>query len=434
MQESSNKWKSRLPYTLNDVYPSHLLSSADQPHKSSAEFVVFKSGDTTAGNEVRVKKYGELPNFILTTCPNVLNFNKKSIIDGVKRILVFGDQFSDEENLLSKLPETAKKNYYRNMLSDGEIWSSHLRHDLIEHHIKLSNYSFGYATACLQKDGERGLMDLSSEESFFELNKMLKLWKKKELQHDLAIIWIGQNDYFREVKKHHKIKQQKSTSAESGEDLERLHNTEIVEEVIASIERTIDELIKNGIKKIVVINLPDLSLLPISQDLNSKDILQKLSQQHNKQLKQLIDKLSVEDNNDKLKLIDIQPFFTQLTTKIDEFNKKYGTNITKKTESCWNPKINNKHNLQDMFKDVEDKVLTYFIQKILNFWKIGANLIAIDGTMCDKPEEYAFLDRVNFTKEVHQALYRYISEELGITIERQQPAPQESKGRVTSNT
>lgn len=169
-----------------------------------------------------------------------------------------------------------------------------------------------------------------------------------------------------------------------------------------------------------MINLPDLSLLPISQDLNSKDILQKFSQQHNEKLKQLIDKLSAEDNKDQLKLIDIQPFFMQLTTQIGEFNQKYDTNITKKTESCWNPKINNKHNLQDMFKDVEDKVLTYFIQKILNFWKIGANLIAIDGTMCDKLEEYAFLDRVNFTKEVHQALYRYISQELGITITRQQ--------------
>jgi len=86
------------------------------------------------------------------------------------------------------------------MFSNGEIWSSHLRHDLKDHNIKLSNYSFGYATACLQKNGERGLVTLSSEENLFELNKMTKHWKQKELQHDLAIIWIGQNDYFREVK------------------------------------------------------------------------------------------------------------------------------------------------------------------------------------------------------------------------------------------
>jgi len=93
LQESSNKWKSKLPYTLNHIYPSHLLSSADLPHKSWAEFAIFKVGDTTTGNEMRVTKYGELPNFTLTACPNVLDFSKELIMEGVKRILVFGDQF-----------------------------------------------------------------------------------------------------------------------------------------------------------------------------------------------------------------------------------------------------------------------------------------------------------------------------------------------------
>lgn len=333
------------------------------------------------------------PNITLELCPHqTLDILKDSLLDGVKRVVVFGDSLSDEGNLFSltqgAIPST--RNYYNVMFSNGNTWSAMLRNALSTADIKLSNYAVGGATAIDHNTTNQLSYNLTYETYMYQSNALYENWH--DAASTLAIIWIGGNDYL----------MQPATLDEKAQQ-------QLTTEVVRAIKATIDELIASGMKKFIIFNLPDLSRVPSSIMINKNtQVTEKLTHQHNKELKQMIALLGQAYPSDYVfKEVDVSSLFQQFTdkSKCKAVNDQYHTMIEVTDLPCYRGGYSWVN--IDLLKAAYSAYTEQLLPGLMSLKDMIYNSYQYFN-VCSNPENYLFYDYVHPTAQIHEIIYQQL--------------------------
>ncbi|MCH9636557.1 SGNH/GDSL hydrolase family protein [Rickettsiella endosymbiont of Litargus connexus] len=202
--------------------------------------------------------------YFCSTAAQELNTPIK-LLPPIHKIYVFGDSLSDTGNLeaatLSFLPNA--NNYFMGRFSDGYLWIDDLAenyHTTVQDNQFIKNYAVGGATA----------FPYVNQVSIFhwgyylvgslgnQLYQFTKTYHKFE-PDDLVIVWIGANDllwagdmYFCG----------KLTKACIEGQVEKPDQTIIVQRAAHVVQRQVQKMEKDGAKHIILIGLPDFSIVP----------------------------------------------------------------------------------------------------------------------------------------------------------------------------
>ncbi|TNF69182.1 MAG: hypothetical protein EP298_04420 [Gammaproteobacteria bacterium] len=366
---------------------------------------------------MRWHSWNGTPTVTITTCKSKIDLSQSNLFNGIERVIFFGDSLSDKGTLheytLGVIPQSPP--YYDGMFSNGDTWAVQFSNDLREKGIEASNYAVGGATTVLDVTGSLPY-SLEGEYNTYTLNTTLKGWTNQDKQ--LAIIFIGANDYLT------------AKAYMTDQEVDQLTSS-----VINQIQSTITNLINYGVKRFIVIGLPDISFTPESQfDSKNTDSTHALALMHNQKLQQMVASLqsSYANSGMMFKYIDIASMFDELINQTDQINQEYHLllNPALNTQSCWNggystsgvSNLTQNNNSQTKLQTLINK---YYVNQSVDVINVlnqlpdtadirSAVLVANSGQLCSNPENYIFWDRVHPTSQIHNALYLYIKEKLNI--------------------
>jgi len=363
---------------------------------SKNEYIVKSDNSDNVAIDVPTRTWQNwvgTPNVTIELCSKKrLEIAKGSLLDGVKRVIIFGDGLSDEGNLfsVSQGAVPSARNYYNGMFSNGNTWSASLRSQLSEHGVKMSNYAVGGATALSYADVEHLPYTLTDQTYMYHANALRENWH--DANSTLAIIWIGGNDY---------LTQPASLDAKSQQQL--------TTDVIATIKAAIDALISAGINKFLIVNLPDLSRVPSSKIINKNvNVTHALTEQHNKKLQQMINTFAEQyPEGYTFKSINIGEFFQKFMDKSQRqgLNDQYHTEIVNIDFPCYQGGYSwiNSEMVKVAYSAYSEQVLPSLINvkdMIYNTYKYF--------NACSNPEKYLFYDYVHPTSQMHKVIYEQI--------------------------
>ena len=144
------------------------------------KFIVQKSTSFISAdkNHMEWHSWYKRPSFTIESCPKKIDVERSAYLQGIKRIVIFGDSLSDIGNLhkysLDYVPKTGP--YYNGMFSNGNVWAKLLENQLYKN-IAVSNYSVGGATSITKK----------SKSIFFSLKVNILIIVKKNLKKNQMI-------------------------------------------------------------------------------------------------------------------------------------------------------------------------------------------------------------------------------------------------------
>lgn len=248
--------------------------------------------------------------FCLLLCTNVVIAQKPVI----KNIAFLGDSLSDNGKLFSLLLFQIPKSppYFKGRFSNGPTWAEDIaKYYYDKYYLSYKIYAFGGATAIFHLPTAKFISSstLDLQVCNFLFDNLLK--NKSET---LAVIWIGNNDYL----------------YYQDENAESLTNN-VVNKIIESTKT----LLQNGVKHILLLNLPDSSLAPYGRNNGCPQKLHELIMMNNKKLAVGVEKLKGEFKDAKIVLVDIYSILLDFVTNMDKYNKKYKTHVTNLHDACW---------------------------------------------------------------------------------------------------
>ncbi|HHL2561933.1 TPA: SGNH/GDSL hydrolase family protein [Yersinia enterocolitica] len=204
----------------------------------------------------------------------------------IKKLYVFGDSLSDSEGRMRKktlgmLPSASQ--YYQGRFTNGFTWVDFLTSPN-NMNVETINKAEGGAVSA----------------SYNRLNPVYRFMSNMSKQikgirfndSDLAIVSLGSNDYM------------------------TFHKQD-VDKVVHSQEKNIKKMIKNGVKNIVVMGIPDPSVTP-GMKVNDKQCLKEISnisKKHNFKLEYIIDRLKIENNDFNIHFFDINKHLANILSE-----------------------------------------------------------------------------------------------------------------------
>ncbi|QSH42178.1 SGNH/GDSL hydrolase family protein [Lentisphaerota bacterium ZTH] len=237
-----------------------------------------------------------------------------------KKICIFGDSLSDNGNIYKYdfhiLPKSPP--YYQGRFSNGITWAEHVGNYYYERYgMKVYNQSVGGATCWLHNIFNKKLPFTLRQErdGYYAKTLYTTLFHKK--QDTLYIIWMGANDYLDGLEG--KMTVDQTTSKTVGK----------IRECIESLAG------KNG-KSFLIINLPDLSITPSAAESGDLPLLHRLSTEHNRKLQLMVDNIRQSYPALNIHIFDVCSMMNDALNNIDDYNARYGTNITVTDQPFWN--------------------------------------------------------------------------------------------------
>lgn len=333
-----------------------------------------------------------IPTFTINACP--INYDiSDSLLKNIDNIYIFGDSLSDDGGDYSTFSLTAhtlpkSTPYYTGAFSNGAPWSEVFSSALENAHINVINYAVGGATTILWPDWTPIGMPLALEDEVIRYKLTAP-----STGNNMAIIFIGGNDYL---------------TAKPGTDIEK-----VTKDVVTEIARNIEILKNNNISEFVLIGLPDLSQTPEVRELGTGEMVKQLTESHNKYLKKLAD-----DNG--YYYIDTTAVFDMLINNTKEFNETFGTNIdpNKVHESCYSGGYTHNITEEGVTQRLSEKLgfSRDKIEGLLSNPELKQSILAYLGNneICTDSEQRVFWDHVHPTAAVHSALAKYFSMKLGV--------------------
>lgn len=185
--------------------------------------------------------------------------------ENLKNFIVFGDSLSDNGNLYEYMQHQLPMSppYFNGRFSDSPVWVEQLAKmyypsDTSQH---LLDYAFGGAG--VSEDPEMELLFTLKH----EVDGYLLAHQDKADPDSLYIVWIGANNYL----------------ALTEED------DHAVDETILGIQHSLQSLVNAGARHFLVLNLPDLGIVPYARMFGLEQSLNKYSVEHNQKLAALVD-------------------------------------------------------------------------------------------------------------------------------------------------
>ena len=307
----------------------------------------------------------------------------------IDKIVIFGDSLSDNGNILSltrkahrvfpSVPVIPKNPpYYEGRFSNGLNWVDNLAAGL---DVPLLNYAYGGSWAEPLHDSKLMVpFGLGMQVDYYLVMAVADFHKDKHLY----IIWAGGNDY-----------------VQGREDAEYATTN-----TVASIASQIEWLVYYGAKNVMVMNLPDLSVVPEvqAQGPDSMQKVTKLVRMHNEKLAHMI----IEE---KEKYPEANLIFADITTYFDDVYQHPEKYEIKNVKSpCYGGDYSLRSLLNDRVATREIAAAKEQNIDIMNSPSLRAAYttakMADDGTgdVCATPDEYMFWDQIHPTRIIHQLM------------------------------
>ncbi len=312
----------------------------------------------------------------------------------IDQIVIFGDSLSDTGNvfsltskahrIISQIPIVPKDPpYYQGRFSNGPIWIDELVKTM---NIPLIDYAYGGSWAeSITNSKFYNPIGLGVQIELYRAAAILDFHKD---QH-LYIIWSGANDYL------------------DGRDDAESATTNTIE----SIRSDIETLIYMGAKHIMVMNIPDLGVVPgvVAKGKDFAEAVGHLSQLHNQKFVAMMEEEKKNNPNIQIISLDIESHFDDMILHPDKYQLK---NVT---EACYDGgyALVNQHvdiATQDAMKkigiDIEHSLSLKTAYLAAKAYEMGTEHI------CFNPDEYLFWDQVHPTTKVHTELSVYVYNKL----------------------
>jgi phospholipase/lecithinase/hemolysin len=225
-------------------------------------------------------------------------------------IYVFGDSLSDTGNLYNMIGQQFPPSppYFDGRFSNGPLWIENLALDLNLSPNQTTN--FAVASASTGESNEfnnaNAPITITVPGLLGQVNNYVEPLINANETTDpnaLYVVWAGALDY--------------------------LFNGIAPTESIANISESITKLANVGAKNLLIPNLPDLGVLPVTRNTPNSPILTGLTNLHNQGLEIAINDLQLILENDvNLTLLNIDSLFNDLLNNSSEFG------LTNVTEGC----------------------------------------------------------------------------------------------------
>ncbi|MDF1796055.1 MAG: SGNH/GDSL hydrolase family protein [Coxiellaceae bacterium] len=283
-----------------------------------------------------------------------------------KRIVVFGDSYSDNGNTFRVSQNTypTDKRYWQGRFSNGPVWSEYLAKDFglnPNDPKQFIDYAYGQAQAngslVFQTHNKKQKFSFTVPDIHQQLDAYLA--QTKHRVHDtLYILFIGANDLFN-LKNLADINQQK-----------------FIRRTLAAQANLINTLQQLDAKHFLVVNMRDLTAAPIA----------KTAAQH------------LAEKNSKLSQ-------QQILANINKVIIAYNKALVKKFDDLHEVKIFNAYKFdQQQLKKTKVTNNACYVNH--------GNYIDPQGPACKDPQNYFFYDRIHPTTTTHKAMARLVYKQI----------------------
>lgn len=253
-----------IDFNHNSIFYCSLINSNNNPSQDQP--------DGTAPQNLSRGTFCLAKKFVAVT-HSTAKFNDST---NIKKLYVFGDSLSDSEGKMRKktlgiFPSASQ--YYKGRFTNGFTWVDFLTAPNNMNVETINKAEGGAVSASYSKLNPvyRFISNMSKQIKGIRFNDF-----------DLTIVSLGSNDYM------------------------TFHKRD-VDKVVYSQEKNIKKMIKNGVKNIVVMGIPDPSVTP-GMKMNNKQFLEEvsnISKRHNYQLEYIIDRLKIENKDINIHFFDI---------------------------------------------------------------------------------------------------------------------------------
>ncbi len=302
----------------------------------------------------------------------------------IDKVIVFGDSLSDNGNIysltkkfhkiISSVPIIPKDPpYYEGRFSNGLVWIDNVASSL---NVPLLNYAYGGSWAEPLKDSRLMIpFGLGMQVNAY----LVRAVTDRNKGDHLYIIWAGGNDY-----------------AEGREDIDYATTN-----TVNSIESQIDWLTYYGAKNLLILNLPDLSIVPevTTKGPDSVEQVKKLIAMHNSKLAKMVAEMQAKHADAKIIFGDITPYFDDVYSHHDQYN------ITDVTNPCYT----GDYSLKSHIAQVELNAAKGYDIDIIKSPSLriaySVSKLQEGGTeACAAPDEHMFWDQIHPTRVVHHLI------------------------------
>lgn len=302
----------------------------------------------------------------------------------IDQIVVFGDSLSDNGNILSLTKKFHKifpsvpiipkdPPYYQGRFTNGPVWIDDLASAM---NVPLIDYAYGGAWAEPLKDS-RLMIPFGIG---MQVNSYLVRYLTDRHKGDhLYVIWAGGNDY-----------------AEGREDIDYATTN-----TVASIESQIDWLTYYGAKNILILNLPDLSIVPEVQKKGPDSIqqVQKLITMHNSKLVKMVAEQQAKHPDLKIIFADITPYFNEVYNNPEKYN------IHDTTTPCYAGDYSLRSLLaQREIAAAREQNIDILRSPSLRTAYTMSKLADSGVEACTNPDEHMFWDQIHPTRVLHNLI------------------------------
>ena len=302
----------------------------------------------------------------------------------IDQIVVFGDSLSDNGNIYRLTRRAHKvfpsvpiipKNppYYEGRFSNGPVWVDDLAAGL---NVPLINYAYGGAWAEPLHDSRLMVpFGIGMQVTYYLVRAVADFHKGNHLY----IIWAGGNDY-----------------EEGREDVDYATTN-----TVASIETQIDWLIYYGAKNILVMNLPDLSVVPEVQKRGPESMahVKELVSVHNLKLAKMIKAKQAKNQDAKIIFADITPYFSEV------YNNPARYNIKNVSTPCYDGEYSLRSAVAVReISAAKEQNIDIMHSPSLRTAYATAKLSESGTEACETPDEYMFWDQIHPTRVLHNLM------------------------------
>ncbi|OGT53950.1 MAG: hypothetical protein A3E84_00450 [Gammaproteobacteria bacterium RIFCSPHIGHO2_12_FULL_42_13] len=318
---------------------------------------------------------------LLVSCAALPVANAKAF----DKIIAFGDSLSDNGNIFSltqrasrvipNMPVIPGNPYYEGRFSNGPVWVERLSQLL---NAPLDDYAYGGAWAESYYYSRQIVpFSLGTQVDFYLVKAELDYNK----ENHLYVIWMGANDY-----------------VGGRSDIEFATTN-----VVSTIQSNIDWLVYYGAKNIIILNMPNLGLLPeaIFRGPEAAATLSQLAARHNAKLDAMIANLKETYPNVSFIKGDIATNFEDMMNQPEKYH------LNNVRDACYSS--DSRTALRGFENSAELKALRKANIDIMNNPSLrvayNTNRLSLMGNReCVNADAYMFWDHIHPTRTVHQTI------------------------------
>ena len=255
---------------------------AEKFKRTIKDFQINSNGITNKYNNPLEDK-----NFRLAKSIDKLFPHSNASLDNIDRLVIFGDSLSDSngkmfEKSLHIFP--SYNQYYEGRFTNGFVWGEYLSSPAFLNK-KMVNFAEGGSTSASYSPFNLRSNFLSN------LDSQIKSYQPSG--KDLTIFFAGANDYI------------------------LLHKTDVLKVVETQID-DVEKLLAGGVKNVLVMGMPDISLTPESEHSEHKRKYKDISIAHNILLQKNIDELKEKYPGAKIFFFDTSAALKEIMTIASE--------------------------------------------------------------------------------------------------------------------